>query len=215
MRWHLRFALAACLLIATAVFLHARGHNEVFPRRLPVANFPHELGPWIGSDVAIPKDSLEVLGPGEFLLRVYQNRFTRDPYVDLFLAYFPSQRAGDAIHSPKNCLPGAGWSPLEASRLILSLPEQPPFPANRYIIAKGAERQLVLYWYWAHNRGVASEYWAKFYLVADSMRLHRSDGALIRVTTPLLASEPLELAQRRLLDLAGQITPILNSYVPR
>src|SRR5262249_2920185 len=147
------------------------------------------LGSWAGSDVPIAKDVLEVLGPGDFLLRIYQNQSAGIPYVDLFVAYFPSQRTGDTIHSPKHCLPGAGWLPVESSRIILSLLGMRSFPANRYVIAKGTDRELVIYWYWAHNRGIASEYWAKLYLVADSMRLNRSDGSLIRVTTPLRPGE--------------------------
>jgi EpsI family protein len=214
-RSYLRFGLAVVLLAATALLLQARGHYEVFPPRLPLDAFPRQLGNWVGADVAIPEDALAVLGKGEFLLRMYHNDSVRSRYVDLFVAYFPSQRAGDTIHSPKNCLPGAGWSPVHSSRISLSLPGQAPFPANQYVIAKGTDRSLVLYWYWAHNRGVASEYWAKFYLVADSLRMNRSDGALVRVTTPLRSGENLDTAQERLLSFAGEFSPILNSYIPK
>ena len=215
MKTQSRFVLAAILLAATAVFLHARGRNEVFPPRQPLAAFPEQLNTWYGTEIPIPQDVRDVLGAGDFLLRVYRNTETRDPYVDLFVAYFPSQRAGDTIHSPKNCLPGAGWSPIESSRIQVSLPGRAPFIANRYVIAKGSERQLVLYWYWAHDRAVASEYWAKFYLVTDSMRLNRSDGSLIRVTTPLRVGETTESAQQRLLSFSGNVVPIINNYVPR
>jgi len=215
MRSQLQFALAAVLLAGTALFLHARSRNEVFPARAPLSSLPHELGGWVGSDVTIPKDILDILGPGEFLLRVYRNRSANNPYVNLFMAYFPTQRAGDTIHSPKNCLPGAGWSPLESTRITVSLPGHAPFPANRYVIGKGTDRQLVLYWYWAHDRGVASEYWAKFYLVTDSMRMNRSDGALVRVTTPLHSGENPDAAQQRLLSFAGEVVPLLDNYIPR
>jgi len=215
MRSYLRFAAALVLLAATAILLHARSRSEVFPPRQPLASFPSNLGPWTGSEIEIPQDVREILGPGEFLLRVYRNPSAQNAYADLFLAYFPSQRMGDTIHSPKNCLPGAGWFPMESTRITLSLPGLRPFPANRYVIGRGTDRQLVLYWYWAHDRGVASEYWAKFYLVADSMRMNRSDGALVRVTTPLGPEETPEQGQVRLLSLAGQFTPMLNTYIPR
>jgi len=210
-----RFFAAATLLIATALFLHARSSTEAVPPREPLDSFPHQLGAWSGTDVTIPQDILDILGAGDFLLRVYREPDLSQPYVDLFVAYFPSQRSGDSIHSPKNCLPGAGWSPVESDRVTLSLPGHAPFPANRYVIAKGEDRMLVLYWYLAHNRAVASEYWAKFYLVADAMRLNRSDGSLIRVTTPLRPGEKLDAAQQRLLSLAGNVTPIIDRYVPR
>jgi EpsI family protein len=211
----LRFALAATLLASTALLLQARKHNEILAPREPLASFPHRLGEWEGSDVSIARDVLDVLGTGDFLLRVYQDPFARQDSVSLFLAYFPSQRTGDTIHSPKNCLPGAGWSPVEARRITIALPGHAPFPANRYVIAKGAERQLVIYWYWAHDRAVASEYWAKFYLVTDSIRLSRSDGSLVRVSTSLSGGETPNAAQQRLLSFAGNVVPLLNNYVPR
>ena len=211
----LRFILAAALIASAAIFLQARGRNEIFPPRLPLQSFPTQLSNWTGTDIAIQKDVLEVLGPGDFLLRVYQNPAEKQPFVDLFIAYFPSQRTGDTIHSPKHCLPGSGWLPVESSRVTLSLPGHSPFPANRYVIAKGDSRQLVLYWYWAHDRGVASEYWAKFYLVADSMRMNRSDGALVRITTSMYFGETAEAAQQRLLPFAGDVAPLLDNYIPR
>ena len=212
---NLRFLLVVALLGTTAVFLQAHGRVERVPDRLPLASFPKQLNGWTGTDISIEQDVLDVLGAGDFLLRVYRNENLAQPYVDLFIAYFPSQRAGDTIHSPKNCLPGAGWRPAESDRIDISLPGHRPFPANRYVIEKGQDRQLVLYWYWAHDRAVASEYWAKFYLVADSMRLNRSDGSMVRVTTPLRAGESADAAQQRLLSFAGGVVPLLNQYVPR
>ena len=211
----LRFALAALLIAATAIFLQARTHSEVFPPRLPLKTFPVQLDSWTSSDISIDKEVLAVLGPGDFLLRIYQDREQRQPFVGLFIAYFQSQRAGDTIHSPKNCLPGAGWSPLESTRITLAMPGREPFPATRYVIAKGDSRQVVLYWYWAHDRGVASEYWAKFYLVKDSIQMNRSDGALVRITTPMLPGETPDAAQQRLLPFAGNVVPLLESYIPR
>ena len=211
----LRFALAVVMLLTTGIFLQARGRGEVFPPRRQLSSFPLDVGPWTGREIGIPQDVLSILGPGDFLLRVYQDQAQAQPYVDLFIAYFPSQRAGDTIHSPKHCLPGAGWLPVESKRVELAIPGQKPFRANRYIIAKGADRQLVLYWYLAHDRALASEYWAKFYLVTDSMRMHRSDGSLIRLTTPILQHETADAAEQRLRGFAGEIVPQLDTYIPR
>jgi|SRR5215831_5042785 len=212
---NLRFLISVALLATTGIFLWTRGPAEQIPERLPLSSFPMQLNNWSGSDIAIGQDVLDVLGSGDFMLRNYRSQTDREPYVNLFIAYFPTQRTGDTIHSPKNCLPGAGWRPVESSRINLELPDHEPFQANRYVIAKGQDRQLVLYWYLAHNRALASEYWAKYYLVADSIKLHRSDGSLIRVTTPLQSGETIDVAQRRLLSLAGGIVPLLDQYVPR
>ena len=210
-----RFLCASILIIATAVFLRAHSRGEVFPPRQSLSSFPEQLGDWTGTDLTMDKDTLQVLGPGDFLLRSYNREDGSVPYLGLFIAYFPSQRSGDTIHSPKNCLPGAGWAPIESSRIDLTVPGQSSFPVNRYVIAKGESRQLVLYWYWAHGRGVASEYWAKYYLVADSIALNRSDGSLVRITTPLLRGESVDQAQQRLMPFVADVVPRLQSYIPR
>lgn len=210
-----RFLLAALLIASAAIFLHAHSRGEIFPPRLALQSFPAQLGAWSGTDVSIDKEVLDVLGPGDFLLRTYSSEQPAQPGVDLFIAYFRSQRAGDTIHSPKNCLPGAGWAPVETGRVTLSLPGHSPFPANRYIIARGDARDIVLYWYWAHDRGVASEYWAKYYLVADSIRMNRSDGALVRISSPMLPGETPAAAEQRLLPFTSQVVPLLDRYIPR
>ena len=209
-----RFIVATLLILGAAILLQARARSEVYPPRLPLKQFPAQLGNWSGTDVAIEKDVLEVLGPGDFLVRIYQSQ-EKTPYIDLFIAYFRSQRAGDTIHSPQHCLPGAGWAPIENKRITLTMPGHEPFPANRYLIAKGDSRQLVLYWFWAHDRGVASEYWAKFYLVADAIKMNRSDGALVRITTPTYPGETADAAQQRILPFASDVMPLLDSYIPR
>jgi EpsI family protein len=211
----MRFFVVVLLLGGTALFLQGRTGKEVIPARQSLGSFPQGLGAWAGRDVPIPQDALEVLGPGDFLLRVYRNQSQPEPYVDLFIAYFPSQRAGDTIHSPKHCLPGAGWLPLESSRIKVDLAGRPGVPMNRYVIGKGEDRQLVLYWYYAHKRAVASEYSAKFYLVTDAIRMNRSDGAMIRLTTPLRRGEDSEQAQQRLLSFANQLSPQLDYFIPR
>jgi EpsI family protein len=215
MKSQARFVAALTLLLGTALFLQARNRGEVFPSRKPLASFPEQLGNWAGTDVEIPKDIREILGAGDFMLRIYRDQSQRQPNTDLFIAYFPSQRAGDTIHSPKNCLPGAGWTPIESARITLSVPGHAPIPVNRYVIAKGTDRLLVLYWYWAHDRAVASEYWAKIYLVTDSIRMNRSDGSLVRLTTPMSRGESVEAAMERLQPFAGEIVPLLNQYIPQ
>ena len=213
MKSHWRFVILTVLLVGAALLLHARNSREVIPVRATLDSFPRDFDDWTSRDIPIGKDVRDVLGPGDFLLRDYRDRTGHT--VDLFIAYFPSQRAGDTIHSPKNCLPGAGWFPVESDRILLNPPGHAPFPANRYVIAKGEGRQLVLYWYWAHDRGVASEYAAKIYLVTDSIRMHRSDGSLIRITTPVAPNQDIASAQQGLTDFANKMFPVINAYVPQ
>jgi EpsI family protein len=209
----LRFIFAALLMASAAGFLWAHGGNEVFRSRPEWQQFPMQLGGWTGTDVSIDQDTLDKLGHGEFLHRVYQDA-GKSPSIDLFIAYYPSQRTGDAPHSPQNCLPGSGWTPVRNERILLAMPGHEPFPANRYLIANGDSRQLVLYWFWAHNRGVASEWWAKYYLVKDAIQMNRSDGSLVRITTPMYHGESADAAQQRILPFVRSVLPLLNTFVP-
>jgi EpsI family protein len=210
-----RFALTGFLLAGSALFIQRLHQKEIIPPHPPLAYLPVRLGGWIGTDEPIPRDTRQVLGEGDFLQRAYRDNSGGLPPVGLFMAYFPTQRTGDTIHSPLNCLPGSGWFPLQASRIMLSVAGHPPFPVNRYYIAKGSDRALVLYWYWAHGRGVASEYLAKFYLVQDSIRLNRSDGALIRIIAPVDSGETLVSAEKSLTAFGQQLVPLIDDYVPR
>ncbi len=214
MKRNWRFAIAAFLLGATAVVLQARNGNEIIPQRPPLASFPKTLDGWSSTDTPLTQEVRDVLGPGDFLLRDYRGPST-SAGVALFIAYFPSQRAGDTIHSPKNCLPGAGWTPVKADRVTIDAAGHVPFEANQYLIAKGDDRQLVLYWYWAHDRAIASEYTAKLYLVADSIRMRRTDGSLVRISMPLAPGQSIESGEKNLVSWAGKIVPLLNTYVPR
>ena len=211
----LRFAFATALIAATAILLQARGRTEITPQRLPLSSFPAQLGHWDSTEITLDPQTLEVLGRGDFMERIYRDPEAKRPYIDLFLAYFPSQRTGDTIHSPQHCLPGAGWNPEESVRVTLSLPGHEPFPANRYVISKADQRRLVLYWFWAHDRGVASEYWAKFYLVKDAIRMNRSDGSLVRFVTPMFPGESPDAAQQRIMPFTSTVMPLLDNYIPR
>jgi EpsI family protein len=213
--WSLRFVVAAALLAATGLLLQVRSHNEIVPQRESLSSLPLQFGRWSGRDISIDEQTLDILGPGEFLLRDYEDRSELEPPLGLFIAYFPSQKAGDTIHSPNHCLPGAGWVPTQRQVVQVARPDGSSFPANRYVVSKAGQRELVLYWYQAHGRAVASEYWAKYYLVADSIRMNRSDGALVRLITPMHRGESPDAAQARVLGLGSQLLPILGSYIPR
>jgi EpsI family protein len=210
-----RFIASAALIALTALLLQVRGRSEIIPPRLPLSDFPTQLNDWDSTVVELDKDTLSVLGPGDFMDRVYRDPNAGLPPVDIFIAYFPSQRTGDTIHSPQHCLPGSGWNPEENIRVTLSMPGHRAFPVNRYVISKDGARRLVLYFFWAHDKGVASEYRAKYYLVKDAIRLNRSDGSLVRFVTPMFPGETPDEAQQRLVPFTSAVLPILDRYIPR
>jgi EpsI family protein len=216
----LRFSVAAVLMLATAIVLQAHSRGEYFPPRSSLSSLPAQIDGWVGTDDVLDQQTRDILGPGEFLIRDYQKTDAgqgqpQEPWINLYIAYFPSQKAGDTIHSPNHCLPGAGWVPTSREMIKLDRPDGFSLPANRYVVAKGEDRQLVLYWFQAHGRAVASEYWAKYYLVADSMRMNRSDGGLVRLMTPMLDGESVDAAQARMMKLGSQFIPLLDHYIPR
>ncbi len=211
---YLRLGLVVVLLLGTAAFLRSRSRAEDVPPRAELDRFPTQIGAWQGNKIYIADDIRQILGDGDFMQQVY-SRGPNDPSIELFIAYFPSQRTGSTIHSPKNCLPGSGWVPVEAVHVPIPRPDGTVITVNRYVIQKSNQRRLVVYWYQAHDRVVASEYWAKIYMVSDAFRLNRTDGALVRLITSLGETETPADGQKRIERFLSSVFPILPDFVPR
>ncbi|MBL8174474.1 MAG: EpsI family protein [Bryobacterales bacterium] len=151
----------------------------------PLKTFPTEFASWtMVNEGTVEKEVMDILKADEVITRTYGDR-TANQIAHLFVAYFNTQRTGKAPHSPKNCLPGAGWLPIVNDRIDIDIPGREPVQANRYIVARGDSRSLVLYWYQTHRRTIASEYSAKVYTVVDALRYNRSDTAVVKVTIPI------------------------------
>lgn len=209
-----RFWIVLVLLVGAAAFLHSRSRAESLPARHELASFPTRIADWTSREVVISDDIRKILGNGDFLQRMYA-RSPHEPPIDFFLAYFPSQRTGSSIHSPKNCLPGSGWDPVESSHIPLRRPDGTVSSVNRYILQRGTNRLLVLYWYQSQGRAVASEYWAKFYQVVDAISQNRTDGALVRVITAQVPGESIDSAQSRAVTFAQAVIPFLPGFIPK
>jgi EpsI family protein len=210
---NLRFWTAVMLLAGTIILLHSRPNADQNPPSEALSQFPSEIAGRIGSDQQFDQETLDVLGAGDFLSRIYTQGAQTSP-ISLFIAYFPTQRTGQTIHSPKNCLPGAGWAFDSSQYVNLIDVNGKPHRVGEYIISNGEARQFVIYWYQAHGRSVANEYMAKIYIVADAMRLNRTDAALVRVITPISSSEDIEAARKRAETFTGQLVPLLPRFVP-
>ena len=174
--------ILSVVLLAQASLFYGFSRHENIPFHRPLANFALDNPNWIlMQDVPIDQDTLDVLKADDILSRIYRNPST-GAVATLFVAYFDTQRTGKAPHSPKNCLPGAGWAPSQSGAVNIAIPGQAePIHVNRYVVSRGQNQSVVLYWYQTHNRVIASEYSAKIYTVADSIRYNRSDTALVRV----------------------------------
>jgi EpsI family protein len=209
----LRYWMVIALLAGTGVLLFARGNSDFIPPSEPLSQVPRNIAGWSGSDVAIDQETLDVLGAGDFMSRVYSHDGHVLP-IGLFIGYFPTQRTGVTIHSPKNCLPGSGWSFESEKYVDLNDANGQAHRVGEYIIADGENKQFVIYWYQAHGRSIANEYLAKIYLVADAIRLNRTDGALVRVITPIDANQGMSAARTRTEAFAAQLFPILPRFIP-
>ncbi|MFZ0339511.1 MAG: exosortase C-terminal domain/associated protein EpsI [Terracidiphilus sp.] len=209
----LRFWTVVALLAGSALLLFARGDKDLIPVSEPLSQMPRTIAGWSGSDVQIDPGTLDVLGAGDFLSRVYTRSGETQP-IGLFIGYFPTQRTGVTIHSPKNCLPGSGWA-FESSRYVnLHDASGNAYRVGEYIIADGENRQFVIYWYQAHGRSIANEYLAKVHLVIDAIRLNRTDGALVRVITPIDDREGTSAARARAEAFTAQLVPMLPRFIP-
>jgi len=171
------------VLTLAAAALHHLSQGEAVPLSKPLSALPLQLQGWQGVDLPLEPRIVQALGVSDFLDRAYQSADHRP--VFLYVGYYKSQRTGVSIHSPKNCLPGTGWEPVTAGRVALPLPNGERTIVNQYVVENGLRRQLVLYWYQSHGRVIASEYRGKVYMVLDSLRLHRTDAALVRVSSPI------------------------------
>ena len=209
------FALALTLLGGTRVLLASLDRPELIPARQAFSSFPLELpSGWRGTDVPIEQRVLDVLRLTDYLQRIYvpPPGATPVPPVWLYVGYYSSQRTGATYHSPKNCLPGAGWQIADSQDVPLSLPGIGTAAVNRVVIQKGLDSQVVVYWYQDRGRVIASEYAAKAYLIWDAGTRNRTDGAMVRVSTD--AADGVEAASERALRFVREMWPFLLRHMP-
>lgn len=211
----IRILLLLAVMLGSAAFISVKSKPEVTPIRASLTGLPLRLGEWAGQD-APPMDSrvMDVLGVDDHIDRTYVNA-GRFP-ASLYVGYYQSQRSGDTMHSPLNCLPGAGWNPSRRARISIPVEGGDPIEVNRIVISKGLDRQLVLYWYQSHGRVVASEYWGKIYTVLDALRTNRTDAALVRVICPVGGSDAAAEveAERQAIRFVQSFFPYLDDYLP-
>lgn len=208
-----RIIVVVVLLLAGGIVVNAWEYlGEVPVQRKELLEFPKAVGSWtqMGGDQRFDKETLSVLRASDYLMRDYQTSNGR--VANLYVGYYASQRDGATYHSPLNCLPGSGWTMNEPGKITVSPAGRPAFVANRYVIQNGDRKELLVYWYQGRGRSVASEYWGKIYTVIDSVRLRRSDGAMVRVMVPIGGSEAEAIAAAT--DLAASASSVLPEYIP-
>jgi EpsI family protein len=209
-----RFWALLALLLAGGVLINLwQRTGEVQVDRRELQSFPEQLGKWkqLGPDQRFDPATESVLRADDYLVRNYAS--ANGSVASFYIGYYATQRNGATYHSPLNCLPGAGWTMADGALVRVTPPGGlHAFDANRYVIQNNGEKQLMIYWYQGRGRSVASEYWGKIYTVIDSIKLRRSDGAMIRIAVPINGA--FEAAESAALDLAAQATTVMPAYVP-
>jgi EpsI family protein len=203
-----RLAVSSTLLVGAFLFLNVYSHGEAVPLRRQLDSFPVELGNWRGRESTIlSQDVLDLLVPTDYLLRRYEDGAGRS--VLLYIGYWETQRKGAQIHSPKNCLPGGGWQPIEASVVPVEVGPGKTIEVNRYLLQKGIDQMIALYWFQSQGEAIAGELDAKIAMVKSSIFRNRSDGALVRVSSVTSGDN-----WGRLEDFIRLMYPRLREFLP-
>jgi len=208
-----RFAILLVVLLIGGFVVNTWEYlGEARVERKQLKDFPKTIGAWeqTGGDEKFNQETLDVLRASDYLLRNY--RGTEGRVINFYVGYYASQREGATYHSPLNCLPGSGWVMSEPEKITVTPKGRTPFIANKYLIQNGDHKELLVYWYQGRGRAIASEYWGKIYTVVDSVRLRRSDGAMVRITTPVQGSEAAALQAAT--ELAATSSTMLPEFIP-
>ena len=214
MKSSIRFGVLLVLILLAGVVVNAWSYlGEAHVERKNLSDFPQTIGAWqrTGVDHILDNETLKVLRASDYLLRDFRKPATGEA-ANFYVGYYASQRTGATYHSPLNCLPGTGWTLSEPGKATIALPDGSSFVANKYVIQNGEYKSLMIYWYQGRGRNVASEYWGKVYTVLDSVRLRRSDGAMVRVTVPIGNSEAK--AEEAAIEFASAASALLPEFVP-
>lgn len=204
----LRLFVAGVVLVGGIFATHTIKPSTTPQEHRPLRGFPTVIAGLQSRNLPFDTEVVRIIGVNDYTNREY---FGDGRPIELYIGYYKDQRSGDAIHSPKNCLPGEGWEPVRSSRIQIGSADKPVL-VNEYIVEQGTERDLVLYWYQTHGRILASEYLAKFWLVADGVRHRSTDGAMIRIWTT--AEDGEESAQARATDFARRVYPQVSGFLP-
>jgi len=208
-----RTIIASIIMISTMICVHYMSYSEDVKLNKPFPTFPKKIGEWTGKEEHFDQAVYDVLGVSDSYLADYFNH--EGSNVQLYIGYYKSQKEGQQIHSPKNCMPGSGWNITETSLEDITLKGDvsKKIKVIKLLLEKDRQKQVVLYWYQSNGRFISSEYAQRIYMVVDSVTKHRSDGSFIRLISPVINNDE-EMAVKHLKDFTSELIPILKEYIP-
>ena len=201
------------IMILTMIVLGFANHSEIIKPNKPFDSFPMDIGEWRGITSRFDQKVYDALGVEDSILASYQK--ANGDSVQLYVGFYQSQKEGDLIHSPKNCLPGSGWNILKTSVETVDVGQNAVaenINVIKLLMGKGSQKQVVLYWFQSRGRIISSEYMQKIWLVVDSITKHRTDGSFVRLIAPVVETQDKTL--ELLKGFVKDIYPILNEYIP-
>ena len=210
------FMVALVVIAGTVILIGTLPERvEIRPERKDFSVFPLELGEWKGKGDRLEQIYLNELKLDDYLIADFVGSRQKHP-VNLYIAYYGSQKKGESAHSPRTCIPGGGW---EISSLTQkSIPgidtRAGPLQVNRAVIQMGENKQLTYYWFQQRGRVITNEYLVKWFIFWDALTRKRTDGSLVRLVTPVTPEETIEQGDRRLEAFARTLYPVLRAYVP-
>jgi exosortase D (VPLPA-CTERM-specific) len=208
------FAILGSMILISVSSIYIKTQQEILPDRQDFSGFPMQVENWRGDEDQLKDIYLRSLKLDDYLIGDYAD--AQGSAINFYVAYYASQQAGSAAHSPRSCIPGGGW---EIERVTqVDIPglqvNGNPLRANRLVIRRGEIKQLVYYWFQQRGRIITNEWLVKWYLFFDGLTKHRTDGALVRLTTSIGVGEAWSDGDERLADFAGKVVPLLDDYIP-
>ncbi len=208
-----RTLVVVTIMMFTAILANLADHAENVRSNRAFSLFPDRIGDWEGERSRFDERVYDILGVDDSLLSTF--RKPRGVPVELYVGFYRSQRKGDLIHSPRNCMPGSGWEITGSSLVEVPVKGGPDGTATvvRLLVRNGSERLMVLYWFHSRGRIITSEYMQKIYLVVDSLVKQRTDGAFVRLISPITGEDDA-VTFKRLKDFTAELMPLLDEFIP-
>lgn len=208
-----RSLIASVLMILTIVVLNYLSRPENIHPKKPLSTFPKQIGEWVGKEERFEERIYDTLGVDDSFLCSY--RTPNGDHVQLYVGFYRSQREGELIHSPKHCMPGAGWNIIQTSLEQVTIPNSNPerIEMIKLLLEKADQQQVILYWFQSRGRFIASEYMQRIYLVIDSIAKHRTDGSFVRLMSPVNngGEHRTSGVMKGFVEL---LLPVLQEYLP-
>lgn len=207
-----QFIIIAVLMVATFAYVKVMNHGKDMLPLKPFPSFPKQIGEWEGTEQFFSQEIYDAVGVDDSTLVTYTNHEKKS--VQLYIGFYRSQRRGDLIHSPKNCLPGSGWGIRHSSIEPVTVSPDKTIHIIKLNLEKGDQQMVVLYWFHSRGRIIDSEYKQKIYLVLDSIFRNRTDGSFVRLISSVNGEE-IDQTVARMKQFIVNLLPVLDEYIPQ